>query len=163
MIRYDIAKSGQSIVLTDTLLEHLKRQKQKWWQSERGGQLFASLSVGLVKIQLATGPRSSDRRTRCSYLPDRLSEQQEIDACFSKGLHFVGDWHTHSSKKPVPSQADLTVTRSIFQSSTHQLNAIVLLIVGQASFPVGLFVGLFNHLGMHQLNGKVDSAELDSG
>ena len=162
MIRYDIAKSGQSIILTDPILEQLKRQKQKWWQSERGGQLFASLSIAVVEIQLATGPRPTDRRTRCSYLPDRLSEQQEIDACFSKGLHFVGDWHTHSSKQPVPSHADLRVTRSIFQSSTHQLNAFVSIIVGQASFPEGLFVGLFDSLGMHRLTGVVvDSAEQD--
>jgi hypothetical protein len=55
----------------------------------------------------ATGPRRTDRRTRTSSVPDRRAEQREIDDRFRRGLHFLGDWHTHPKNIPHPSGPDV--------------------------------------------------------
>jgi len=89
-------------------------------------------------IEEATGPRLTDRRSRNSYQPDTRSEQREIVDRHRKGLHFVGDWHTHPVPRPSPSDMDLASIADCVKRSTHDLGGFILLIIGTASFPEGL-------------------------
>jgi integrative and conjugative element protein (TIGR02256 family) len=66
----------------------------------------------------------------------------EIKSCFSDGLHFVGDWHTHPEGEPTPSSVDIKSMEDCFKKSSHQLEAFMMVIVGQAKFPKGLWVSL---------------------
>src|SRR5690606_10810567 len=94
-----------------------------------GGQLFARLAPPIIEIVEATGPRPTDRRGRTSYEPDPHAEQLEIEARHRQGLHFVGDWHTHPERCPVPSVRDLISITDCVRRSRHHLSGFVLLVV----------------------------------
>lgn len=141
MIEYPIGESGQVIALqASVLLKFQKSRQRRWWQPESGGQLFARISGARIVVEEATGPRRTDRRTRTSYIPDRAAEQREIDSRSPKGLHYVGDWHTHPEALPRPSSIDISSIAESVQASTHRLNGFLLVIVGEADPPDGLHV-----------------------
>lgn len=118
---------------------------------ETGGQLFARFNGSSVLIEAATEVRGKSRRSRFSFWPDRDTEQREIHAQFDRGLHYVGDWHTHPEQEPWPSMADEEKMRDIFRKSDHELDAMVLAIVGLAPFARGLYVGAATGTGVIHL------------
>lgn len=111
---------------------------------EAGGQLFARIDGPDVLLELATGPRETDRRSRFWYRPDRRAEQEEIDRLHRENLLFVGDWHTHPEPIPHPSPLDLVSIRDSVAKSTHHLNGFLLIIVGTGVIPLALSVGLYS-------------------
>lgn len=144
MIRYPIGASGQSLVFTKQVTEHFIAHRQtRWWNREAGGQLFARFELPDIIIVEATGPRRSDRRKRYSYHPNRRAEQREIIERHRRGLHFIGDWHTHPVDIPTPSTDDADNMVELVTRSRHALNAFVLVIVGRADFPEGLSVNTY--------------------
>ena len=95
-------------------------QQIESFSAEAGGQLFARFSDAEIRVERATGPRISDRRSRFGYVPDRRREQEEIDALHGRGLHFIGDWHTHPEPNPRPSTSDIHSIRQAVRDSKHQ-------------------------------------------
>ncbi len=153
MIAYAIRNSGQTLVLTDAVIEHLLRHRQAGVGSrEAGGQLFARFDGDTIQIERATGPRPSDRRSLMAFVPNRLAERREIKRLFKEGLHYVGDWHTHPEPRPSPSQTDIESFQEMFRKSRHKLASFVMVIVGTATAPEGLFVGLCGKEGLQKLN-----------
>ena len=149
---YPFGAAGHSFVLSQTALDHFDRHRQvRCWHREAGGLLFARLKGASVVVDIATGPRRRDRRTRYSYHPDRASEQQEIDENHASGIHFVGTWHTHPEDKPSPSNVDLASLADIFQRSDHALNAFAMVIIGRDLGPEGIYFGLWDGDSMHKL------------
>jgi integrative and conjugative element protein (TIGR02256 family) len=141
---FSVADSGQSIVFSEAVLRRFTKYRQtQWWHREAGGQLFARLVLPEIVIEEATGPRYSDWRTRHSY-PNRCAEQREIAARHRRGLHFVGDWHTHPEDLPLPSLRDEQSMREVFNESDHAMNGFLLTIVGRLDFSKGLAVWLYN-------------------
>ena len=148
MLEYPIGSSAQVLVMPEAVVRKFRRYRQKrWYQSEAGGQLFARFSASRIVVEQATGPRRTDRRTRTSYVPDRTAEQREIDSRHAKGLHYVGDWHTHPEPVPGPSSLDIASISESVRKSTHALNGFLLVIVGQAEPPGGLFVSVHDRFG----------------
>lgn len=143
MIQYPIGTSGQVLILTDPVVEHLRHHRQ-WhrYKREAGGQLFARFDGGQIIVEEATGPRRTDRRTRTSYVPDRRAEQAEILERHMRGLHYVGDWHTHPQALPEPSRPDAISIAESVAKSTHDLHGFVLVVVGQAEPPAGFHVSI---------------------
>jgi integrative and conjugative element protein (TIGR02256 family) len=149
VIEYSIAASGQTLVFSDTVIEHVLSNRQtKTGDREAGGQLFARVSRYEIYIAEATGPRTSDRRSRLSYRPDRKLEQGEIDESQRRGLVFVGDWHTHPELMPEPSTQDLVSISECFRKSSHHLNAFLLVVVGASGAPKDLHVSLHDSAGL---------------
>ena len=145
MIVYPIGNSGQSVVLNELVVRHLARHRQlRCRRLEAGGQLFARFDGSEIVIVEATGPRRRDRRSRTSYVPDRRAEQKEIEERHGRGLHFVGDWHTHPEARPTPSETDVRNIADCFKRSTHALNGFILIVVGRANAPGGLHVSLYD-------------------
>lgn len=145
MIQYPIGTSGQVLVLTEQVVEHLRRHRQRHrYQREAGGQLFARFDGGRIIVEEATGPRKTDRRTRTSYVPDRRAEQAEILERHGRGLHYVGDWHTHPVRVPEPSRPDAVSIAECVAKSRHDLNGFVLVVVGQSKPPAGFHVSIHN-------------------
>ena len=144
-ITFRIGDSEQRLVLTPAVLNHLAKQQQTDRNSsEAGGQLFARFRGEEIRVERATGPRTTDRRSRYGYIPDRQGEQEEIDRMHSRGLHFIGDWHTHPEGIPTPSTSDVRSIRQAVTQSKHHLNGFVLLIAGTDRFPRGLFIALYD-------------------
>jgi len=149
VIEYSIAASGQTLVFSGTVIEHVLSNRQtKARDHEAGGQLFARVSRYEIYVADATGPRTSDRRTRLSYRPDRKLEQAEIDESQRRGLVFVRDWHTHPELIPEPSTQDLVSISECFRKSSHHLNAFLLVVVGASAAPKDLHVSLHDSGGL---------------
>jgi integrative and conjugative element protein (TIGR02256 family) len=147
VIMYPIGSSGQTLVLADAVLAHFRKHRQaRPWSREAGGQLFARLAAPEIRLEVATGPRPTDRRGRTYYQPDRRAERKEIVSHHRRGFHYVGDWHTHPSRHPSPSGTDVRNISDCFLHSRHRLAAFVMIIVGTAAPPEGLRVSL--HDGM---------------
>ena len=152
MIRYPIGSSGQALILGDRLLKHFRVHRQRrWFDREAGGQLFATLERDHVTIVEAMGPRGSDRRTPFSYRPDRRAEQDEILTRHTLGLHYVGDWHTHRERRPLPSHADCCSIADCVRRSEHTLLGFVIIVVGQDKPPEGLHVAIHDGDQAHLL------------
>ncbi len=113
--------------------------------------MFARIEDGEITIVEVTGPRPTDRRTRTTYLPDRKAERAEIDDRYARGLHFVGDWHTHPDGHPRPSGSDLESMKECFNKSTHNLNGFLLLIVGQVDPPGGFSLSVHDGKSCYSL------------
>lgn len=152
MLIYTLNESSFSIVLADNVLNHFEQYRQiRFLDKEAGGQLFARFEHNRTLIQEVTGPRSSDRRSRHSYHPDRLAEQREILEMFNKDYHYVGDWHTHPSPVPSISGTDVFNINSCVASSEHELNGFLMIIVGTNPFPEGLRASLHTAEGRNLL------------
>lgn len=141
------------VAFPDHVLTHFARYQQTTSERrEAGGQLFTTFaSTGPVTIQRATGPRWSDRRGRTFFAPNRWAERREIRRLFRRGQHFVGDWHTHPEDFPRPSNLDVASLQEIYRASRHDLASLVLVIVGTAELPSGLFVALVTANSVHEL------------
>ena len=145
MIEFAIRESEQTLILTDAVLAHFSQYRQcNPDAKEAGGQLFAKIDGHRIVVERATGPRGSDHRSRFSFIPNRLAERREIKRLFKAGFHYVGDWHTHAEPYPRPSSTDANSMRDMFRQSVHQLAGFVMVIVGNAPPPDGLFVSIVN-------------------
>lgn len=147
-----IGQSPQRLIIDGLVLAHFADNQQINKDShEAGGQLFAQLSGDCVVISSASGPRSSDRRSRYLYLPNRREEQREIDTMHLKGLHFIGDWHTHAEPAPQPSSSDIQSIQDAVVHSRHHLFGFIMIVVGNADLPAGLHVSFNSACGHFQL------------
>jgi integrative and conjugative element protein (TIGR02256 family) len=152
MTEYKIGDSNQVLTFSDSVMAHFKRHRQRRSSdNEAGGQLFAKLTENEIAVVEVTGPRSSDKRSRCSYVPDRSAEQREISERHSRGLQFVGDWHTHPARFAQPSPQDLASMAEMVQRSEHCLRGFVLVIVGQAQLPSSMYVCVHDGIGAFEL------------
>lgn len=110
-------------------------------------------SNGNMHIELATGPRPTDKRSRTSYIPDMKASQAEIDGQYERGLHFIGNWHTHPENKPSPSGLDIDTMKRCFETAKQEeLKGFILIIVGRNEFPDGLHVSMHDQESWHLLS-----------
>ncbi len=152
MIVFPIDSTGQRIIFTDAVLGHFRKHNQsRIWRKEAGGQLFARFELPDIIVEEATGPRLCDLRTRFSFRPNRTAEQREIDNRHKKGLHFIGDWHTHPEEIPQPSHLDIASMQETVAKSVHNLNGFLMVIVGTKEFPSALSISLCDGENIHTL------------
>ncbi|MGD9637519.1 MAG: Mov34/MPN/PAD-1 family protein [Alphaproteobacteria bacterium] len=135
----------QKVVFTNRVVKLFKKHQQTNAKSkEAGGQLFASFEKDSVIIMDASEPNRQDIRGKYFFHPNRDRERQDINIFFKKGLHYVGDWHTHFEPAPNPSDKDKETIRDCFIKSDHKLDNFILVVVGTACFPEGLSVSIHN-------------------
>ena len=152
-ITYSLEGSDETIALTGAVVNYLGRHRQLPPRSkEAGGQLFARFGSRTTWILKATGPRGVDRRSRFSFFPNRRWEQREIDHEFGRGLHYVGDWHTHPEPAPAPSRVDTESVQEMVRLSRHELAGFLLLIVGTLPAPAGLFFSIVRSNSIEKLD-----------
>ena len=152
MLFYPIGTSGEAIHLEAHVLEHFTLHRQlRFWHREAGGQLFAQIDGQRIVVSEVTGPRPGDKRGRTFYEPDQQSEQAEIDAMFARGLHYIGDWHTHPERYAIPSGRDHITMSSRVRLSRHRLGGFVFVIVGQLFPPDGVAVVVHDGTCTHVL------------
>ena len=153
MNSYNVGYSHQVVVLADSVLAHFGRHRQTGVGSlEAGGQLFARFDGNIIRVELATGPRPSDRRGPTEFIPNRTAERREITRAFRNGFHYVGDWHTHPEPIPYPSQIDIQSFREMYRESRHGLASFLMVIVGNSFDDHGLYVALCNQHVLSRLS-----------
>lgn len=123
------------VELSEAVVRWFTEQRQVTRQQpEAGGQLFGRIEHHVWRIETCTGPRSSDRRASHRYSPQPDVENREILAMYERGLHFLGDWHTHPQKIPKPSRQDIVTTQHCYREAATELCGFLLIVVGQ-TFP----------------------------
>jgi len=155
---FTLPESLGLLVFEGSILEKMLAHRQtSFFSREAGGQLFAEIGGGVIRVVDATEPNKKDRRSRFAFWPHRPTEQIEIHKRFvEKKIHFVGDWHTHPEKVPHPSGSDAESVKRIMNESHHDMLGILLVIVGTADIPDGLFVGFQTKTELHILYPKLD-------
>ncbi|MFX1803066.1 Mov34/MPN/PAD-1 family protein [Paraburkholderia sp. A1RO-5] len=139
------------VELADQVLETLNRHRQLDSLSrEAGGQLFARFGADRMRILRATEPTLRSRRGRTYFWPSRREEQREIESLYAEGLHYVGDWHSHPEPYPEPSPDDIDKIEGIYAKSKHDLNCILMLIVGTSEDTEGLWLGSVSKGGVNR-------------
>ena len=157
-IRFVEKKGGPAIVITDSALLTMHKYRQLNLKArEAGGQLFANFYGIDTIIVEATPPNILDKRSRYGFQPNRMKQRLEIYDRYLKGMHFVGDWHTHPEKYPSPSGKDIKDMAECFRQSIHNLRHFVMVIIGTESAPEGLHVALVQGCSWIKL---VDIADL---
>ena len=142
-LRYVQVPGGASLIITEQAARTMNRYRQVGsFQREAGGQLFGRFDRARTIVAEATPPRWLDRRGRSKFRPNRWLQHREIRDRYARGLHFIGDWHTHPEKIPYPSNEDVRSMKECFERSIHELNAFLMIIVGIAPPPEGLYVSL---------------------
>jgi integrative and conjugative element protein (TIGR02256 family) len=153
MISFTVGTSDEIVVFDDKVLAHLHNHRQtRFWHREAGGLLFARIDGRTITVEEATGPRRSDRRSRFSYSGDRIAEQLEIESMFERGLHYVGDWHTHPEGRPTPSARDDETMGTRVHESQHTLQGFLFVIMGFAPLPEGLAVVVHDGIARYPLH-----------
>jgi integrative and conjugative element protein (TIGR02256 family) len=153
MMVYGLKDSTERVFLEDDVVELFRRSRQlKRRDREAGGQLFARLVPPSVIVREATGPAKKDKRSRLSFLPDRPGEQLEINVMYEKGLHYVGDWHTHPAPRGKPSDRDFTSIGELVRHSRHGFGGFLMIVVGTNEPPEGLAVYLHDGKQPHKLS-----------
>lgn len=143
MLTYTLPGNHQELILTDQVIAFLGCfRQQSRNQTEAGGQLFAKITEESIVVETATGPHNKDLRRRFYFFPSQIRLRAEIKSYFKKGLHYVGDWHTHPQKLPLPSSLDIDSMKRCFRKSKHELEHFILIIVGQKSENENIWVGL---------------------
>src|ERR1700722_18334899 len=151
-MRFALPGAAWEIVVADDTLRTFNSRVQKGnVSSESVGQLYSpSLSSSKVVVQTATvlQPKFA-QRTRV--VIDRPAAEAERRQMFKQGMHCAGVWHTHPELFPHPSSDDFRLAEDYAgAASSAGLVGVVFVIVGVASFPEGLFVGVHDGNEMHR-------------
>lgn len=128
---------GRYVLFTAAALEHMYGHVQRRiWHKEAGGEIYAidPDTHGLI-VTTATGPNSSDRRTRCSFNPDVEAAQGDRERQFALGMHPVGLWHTHPEARPSPSGQDRQTTEEYLSALQGYRERYLMVIVGNCGYP----------------------------
>ena len=113
--------------------------------------LFASFAEGLISIEFVTTPSPFDFRSRFAFRPSLAHQRNMILKQFSKGLHFIGEWHTHPQEQPHPSQQDILTARTCLVESKHELNAFVVVVLGSDASIASAWVGIVREEDVERL------------
>lgn len=138
--------------INDACLETFELHRQKSFSDrETGGQLFARIYGNHINIEIATETKGRSKHRRFLFWPDRAAERVDIETLFRQGLHYIGDWHTHPEAIPIPSTQDKCKMLEIYRRSLHDLDVMLMVIVGLEVFSKGLFVGAVRTDGVTSL------------
>lgn len=113
------------------------KMQSLWLTSESGGQMFGKVEDGNIIVTEVTLPRAKDQRTRTSFILDVPSANAEVAQYFARGLHYLGDWHTHPQDEPEPSQEDRQNANRLFKAAAGR-PCLVMAIVGRSRTYVGV-------------------------
>ena len=97
----------QRVQLCADVLSHVRGHRQiSSKATEAGGQLFGTITAELITVSSATGPYTSDERSRYRYRSNPAAAQRAIQEQSQAGLLYLGEWHTHAEDIPCASSSD---------------------------------------------------------
>ena len=131
MVEFWCQELALTVRFSDEVVETLLAYRQKRFHLESGGLLFSELSENdCVNIVDVSVPSRWDFRRHDRFRVHTGHAQKLINRQFFQGLHFVGDWHSHSEVAPTPSPTDNATIRDVFNQSKHELNYLLMVIIG---------------------------------
>jgi len=143
-LKIPIKRSMQEIIILKNVFEDISKYIQIKDRPESGGLLFAEFRLPEIIVKKISIPNKNDYRNRYEYKPDQIMQQRIINSYFKKGLHYIGEWHTHPEKIPKPSIIDIISMKDTFIRSKHELNYFLLMIVGNEISENMFWIGIQN-------------------
>ncbi len=147
--------AGISLTIRADTCRKFLRYQQQLGKNEAGGMLFGSINGSTVKVEDISTPSFLDKRSPTGYRWHRDSANKTIIKFSRKGLHYLGDWHSHPQNNPVPSQNDIESIRSTYNESVHELNYFILFILSNSDIQSS-YVALSNGKKEYQLTLRTD-------
>ena len=141
---FPIPGSNQILEIPPTSLKVFQAFSQGKQGLESGGLLFGHFELPRVILDVVTAPVATDKQGQYHFEIDSKNADKEIQKQFKAGHHFLGEWHTHPQVQPHPSPKDLQTIRNLFVNSRHELNAVIMIIVGSRQNHLSLWVSLHN-------------------
>lgn len=144
MFKYKIPESDQYIIFTEKVMSKIKKFKQKDNLPENGGILFARFNLPEISIEYISLPTKYDIKEKYKFCPNKKQQQKIIKQMEKKDLHYVGEWHTHPQKIPLPSELDLDSMKDRFNKSIHELNYFIMFILGNSTNDKDNWISIHN-------------------
>jgi integrative and conjugative element protein (TIGR02256 family) len=110
------------------------------WQTEAGGILLGKRRGKHLEVLLATEPMPTDRRQPYFFEREALGHAAAAQAAWAAGggtIDYLGEWHTHPQRVPVPSSVDRTEWRKLM-SGRAEHSPLVTVVVGTTCLHVEL-------------------------
>lgn len=138
-IKKIIFQNDISLDILPDVQELLYRHRQTWHgEPEAGGLLigYENANTGDFTVAGATKPQHSDIRSRVTlFLGKQHREQLEkIESPYG----YIGTWHTHPSKIPIPSTVDICDWKKCIKQNHNSTNGLVFIISGTESYRIWL-------------------------
>ncbi|GAB2996477.1 Mov34/MPN/PAD-1 family protein [Amycolatopsis acidiphila] len=101
---------------------------------ETGGILLGSVTSDHADVRHVGGPGPAAIRTSDSFMRDRTYAQKLADYVYDLDRSiWIGEWHTHPSAQPIPSDRDFQTYRTLLCDPELEFNVFIALIVGRLS------------------------------
>jgi len=141
----------QRILLRPPVVTYVQHYRQTcMFASEAGGQIFGTISSDVVSVEIATGPYSSDERSRYRYRSNAHAAQEAIEHQAQNGLLYLGEWHTHAEDHPTASSLDVDAMKRLIANSRLNSSALLMLIVGLKKSAKGMALFTATSTGSEQ-------------
>ena len=148
-----LADVDQRIRLCADALSKVREHRQLSSRAtEAGGQLFGTITAGLIEVIKATGPYTGDERSRYRYRSNPAAAQRAIQEQSQAGLLYLGEWHTHAEDFPSASGLDDHAMQLLLARSQLNSNALLMLIVGRVETVAGLALFIVTPERVYQWN-----------
>jgi integrative and conjugative element protein (TIGR02256 family) len=120
------------VVLSAEVVRTLVRYRQRFpWQTEAGGILIGRRRGNHIEVALATEPARHDRRSPYMFEREAFGHSEAATLAWRIGggtVDYVGEWHTHPQKVPVPSSIDRREWKKIAEQ--RPAATLVVVVVG---------------------------------
>ncbi|MEM5497652.1 Mov34/MPN/PAD-1 family protein [Paraglaciecola mesophila] len=153
MIRFRNQKLDLEILFSSEVIANMQCFRQTCLKKEAGGLLFTnSFENNTIEIKFCSTPNKHDLRSRLGFYPHKQEAQCLINKKFNEGLYYVGDWHTHPQKIPVPSSKDKRTIKDIFVKSEHHLSYLILIILSSDKYFSNSYVAMADQNNIYDFN-----------
>ncbi|MDV6315731.1 Mov34/MPN/PAD-1 family protein [Idiomarina sp. HP20-50] len=152
-IKFLDSDTGFSVEFTDEVADIFCDFHQCNSRNENGGMLFCNvIDKSEIRITFISTTTNKDVTSKNFFQHDKLESQKLIDRLFKRGLHYVGDWHSHFESEPEPSVKDIKTIKSVFNQSRHDLRFMLHVIMGADDDFKKAFVCITDGILVRKLN-----------
>lgn len=132
------------VLSPETLKVFWKHRQRLFWQTEAGGVLLGKRRGKHLEVLLASEPMRNDRRAQFMFEREAEGHLAFAKAAWRAGggaVDYVGEWHTHPQRIPVPSSIDRSEWRKLVYDRPVD-SSLVTVVVGTAALHLELVDGL---------------------
>lgn len=116
----------------------LKKNIQAIGFSEAGGVLigYTHKTFGSVVIEEITEPQKDDKRTLLGFLRKSNHHLKAVKVAKRRNSGYMGNWHTHPSDYPIPSQTDISSWKDSLYQESSSCDYLFFIIVGRKGYRI---------------------------
>lgn len=121
------------VVLSAPVLHVFAKYRQRYfWQTESGGILLGKRRGKHLEVVVATEPMPTDRGSQYFFEREAEGHAEAAQLAWRAGdemVDYVGEWHTHPQRVPIPSGIDRSEWQRL-SAGRSEVTALVTVVVG---------------------------------